>query len=287
MLGLLLVWAAVVAEPEVACTRSKLLCSTSVHWETRQIPYRVRVPSSNTLSEELLLSSITKATATWEAVACSDLRFPQDALKRSAEGSEEITELVPLTSAEWSAAKHAGNALAITHVFYHPLRGTIRRGLIELNAELPFKAVEAECTADYDLEATLTHEVGHLIGLAHPCEYPDDAPPEGARTCPVADCSAIRASYGTDERLPTMWPREATCDTTFRSLEADDVTAVCFVYPKQGSTRQCDTLPESEVYVTSVPFGCSASGVGDDKRPWPWAALFGLGWLWRRRRTAR
>ena len=44
--------------------------------------------------------SIIKATATWEGVACSDLRFPQAALKRSSEGSEDITELVPLTSAE-------------------------------------------------------------------------------------------------------------------------------------------------------------------------------------------
>ena len=64
-----------------------------------------------------------------------------------------------------------------------------------------------------DLQNTVTHEVGHFIGLAHPCEM---------GTCTPAL-----------EPL-TMYPQTSPGDLEKRTLDADDVAGVCDVYPEPG-----------------------------------------------------
>lgn len=65
-----------------------------------------------------------------------------------------------------------------------------------------------------DLQNTVTHEVGHFIGLAHPCE---------AGTCTPA------------LEPVTMYPQTAPGDIEKRTLHADDVAGVCAIYPERGS----------------------------------------------------
>jgi len=72
---------------------------------------------------------------------------------------------------------------------------------------------EANCYS-MDLENTATHEVGHFIGFAH---------------VPVSETES------------TMHPTAAVGEVKKRSLEADDVTGLCTVYPKAAATLVCVT----------------------------------------------
>jgi MYXO-CTERM domain-containing protein len=71
----------------------------------------------------------------------------------------------------------------------------------------------------YDLQSILTHEIGHFLGLAH-----------SPVPCKDADCPTMNAlySHGTDY---------------FRSLEADDVAAICAVYPPDRSSTPSNCAP--------------------------------------------
>ena len=71
-----------------------------------------------------------------------------------------------------------------------------------------------------DLQATVTHEAGHFVGLAHPCEG--------------AACSSQPQL-----RPLTMYPDTAPGDVEKRSLAPDDVAGVCDIYPAEGGGSGC------------------------------------------------
>lgn len=77
-----------------------------------------------------------------------------------------------------------------------------------------------EGCAFMDLQNTATHEAGHFIGLAHPCETdPGTAQQNGV---PVCTGSAMAST--------TMYPSAAPGETGKRTLDQDDVNGVCTVY---------------------------------------------------------
>jgi uncharacterized protein (TIGR03382 family) len=71
-----------------------------------------------------------------------------------------------------------------------------------------------------DLQNTLTHEAGHFLGLAHPCEIAQGScTPEMAAT--------------------TMYPATTPGDLEKRSLSQDDIDGVCAIYPSSGGGCGC------------------------------------------------
>jgi hypothetical protein len=127
------------------------------------------------------------------------------------------------------------NVVALTSVLYDPESGRILNADIELNgwdgggAALPDTQPrngwyftcgdpaagcgtygQAGCQ-HMDLQNTLTHEVGHLVGLGHVPSLPD----------------------------ATMFPETGPGETQMRSLSADDVEGVCAIYPDQGDDGGC------------------------------------------------
>jgi MYXO-CTERM domain-containing protein len=73
---------------------------------------------------------------------------------------------------------------------------------------------QGDC-AYYDLQNTLTHELGHFIGIAHPCGTGSGNPEVG--------CTSALSDV-------TMFPFEVPGETTKITLSADDVDAVCTLY---------------------------------------------------------
>lgn len=73
-----------------------------------------------------------------------------------------------------------------------------------------------------DLQNTVTHEAGHFIGLAHPCEVG-----EAGNECVQADAPT------------TMYPRASMGEYEKRSLDPDDRSGVCDVYPAGAATLRC------------------------------------------------
>ena len=82
---------------------------------------------------------------------------------------------------------------------------------------------QADCYA-FDLQNTVTHEAGHVVGLAHPCGDP------GTPAC--------NAELPPWEIVPyaerTMYPSTTLGETSKRALSPDDVAGVCAAYPVAG-----------------------------------------------------
>jgi MYXO-CTERM domain-containing protein len=74
---------------------------------------------------------------------------------------------------------------------------------------------QADCVY-YDLQNTLTHEIGHFLGLAHPCGSGSGSP--------EVPCTSTYADR-------TMYPFEVPGEIAKRTLAADDVAGICALYP--------------------------------------------------------
>jgi hypothetical protein len=102
--------------------------------------------------------------------------------------------------------------LARTHQNFGPRSGWIDSSTIEVNTfGSVFRLSDADPPA-IDLQAVLTHEVGHYIGLAH-------SSVEGSIMAPHYCQSAERCGPSTDRA---------------RALADDDMDAVCALYPPGG-----------------------------------------------------
>src|SRR4051794_18296027 len=130
-------------------------------------------------------------------------------------------------------------ALAVTSVFARKNDGEIIDADVELNAVTFVWADLARNPGDtgslQDLQNTLTHEFGHLIGLDHTCFISGTRP--GAvddRGQPVPSCG-----HASDEiKATTMFAAVIPGDLERRSLSPDDRRGVCEIYPPVDLTLE-------------------------------------------------
>lgn len=141
-------------------------------------------------------------------------------------------------------------------------------------------ATQGSDTCLADLANTLTHEVGHLLGLDHTCRIGSEPNRRDHQDNPVPLCSDALPPEITDA---TMYPSQTCGETKKATLEPDDISAICAIYPAEHDPDTC--MP------VSLSKRRSACSVGPSiERPrdlasllWPLAGV-GL-FLWFRRRT--
>ena len=85
-------------------------------------------------------------------------------------------------------------------------------------------------------ERIIAHELGHAIGIAHPCE-PEEA-----------GCNGSHEHWGA-----LMWPRMSSSDTSRARLHTDDRNAVRHLYPTETDSRAPDLVVESPRSTATSP----------------------------------
>ncbi len=162
-------------------------------------------------------------------------------------------------------------AFAITFVWHSPSTGEIFDADILINEDLgPYaQCPPAGCPVgnpgDADLQNILTHEVGHFFGVGH-----------------------------TNIEEATMFPSAERTDTSKRTLDADDIEAICTIYPPGSLPSECNNAPigglDADCENGSSTAGKGGCSIGQHRRGehpwWGWGLMLGAALL-RRQRVRR
>lgn len=241
----LLAWLAIAALPAPATAWKQSTSGDSgvcLAWGDRSVTWRAASPLGGALGEEESLDAFRRSFAVWEAEGCTDLRFVEgQRAKREAafESGRQNSNVLLFRDRSCDSVVPAGDrciadrscanrydcwefdrtVIAMTTVTSSNCSGEIIDADIELNAAgFRFTAVDGprcagqlqEGCVEMDLENTLVHEIGHLIGLDHSSD------PEA-----------------------TMYRSASAGETIKRTLAADDRNALCAVYSKGRAVRTC------------------------------------------------
>lgn len=151
----------------------------------------------------------TRAGATIQGEPCTDLRFTERAVTRKVETNfvhgdhynPDGENYVVWRQSDWPDGYE--RVLAMTMLAYRKSTGEIVDADIDVN-ERDFDWTTTDNVSDVksDVQNALTHEFGHLLGLAH-----------------------------SEDTSATMWRESSDGDLDKRSLARDDVDGICDIYP--------------------------------------------------------
>lgn len=231
--ALVVVVVALLAAPRAAvaytCTRA-FDTGPSLAWDTRTVTLHITRGDGADLVEADLDAAVRAAATTWTDVACSDVVVEVAGFtdERRAgfdwsEGSDAPSNIHLVT---WRGGSddlvdtwlHPVSALAITTVTFVRASGRILDADIEMNDDrFLFTTCDGDegCIVRHDLQNTLVHEVGHVLGLDHP---PQNQPL-------VEDA--------------TMYATAPEGETKKRTLDVDDENGLCAIYPSGAENGEC------------------------------------------------
>ncbi len=233
-----------------------------VAWPGRCVGYHVNIDSFDAIESDVDLDAlIDDAFAAWSDVDGSYIELIRagDTDENRAGYSPGCTSsgnanVVMLVSDGWP---HQRSAVGITSVTYDPTTGEVYDADIEINDEFfrigaitnPIAQIRTT-----DLLNTLTHEVGHFVGLDH------------------TRAETFVSDGGDTFEQATMFASTDPGETSKRSLHLDDMTGLRAIYPadavaeaepcsvaNEGFFDRPSTAPGSACEVDTGCGGCGAA----------------------------
>lgn len=199
-----------------------------IAWPNRCVRYRIHEEGSSDFSRtnsgqigDRLRELVTGAFETWNAASCTDFTMVEgpltsnDDVEYTKEADwDENMNLVVWRDNQWPYGS-MNAAFALTSVTYSSSSGRIADADIEINsAAYEFTSLDASKageTGEVDLSNTLTHEVGHFLGLDH-----------------------------TDNEEATMYRSAPSGEVQKRTLHQDDINGLCAIYPGDEQSGTCE-----------------------------------------------
>ncbi len=193
-----------------------------------------RPPDGSGVSRHTLTQAARAAAASWNAAGCSRARLEvtTELAASDGEGGPRVTvSLWAGDSCSGRCPAYGEAALTTLEVDEHPKRAAsaaIESARVQLNAR-DFAWNGSRRLRPADLQVVLTHEFGHVLGLADTCVLPGQKPRRDHAGRAVPRCDKVPARA----RSAVMFPGGMPSDRARRKLTADDVQGICSLYPKQ------------------------------------------------------
>ena len=184
-------------------------------WSTSDIQYSINPTGNHTLSSAAIVTLAAAATRNWAEPLQGKLTFTQgeNTTIRRPDHADQVNTIY--FDDEWAQDP---SLLALTYVWSNP-QGEIIGFDLAINSTDHTWATDGR-TDSNDLLNTLSHEIGHALGIDH---SPDIAP-------------------------ATMYPSSPAGEVQKRDLHDDDVAAAVYLYGdnKDEHTTGCTTVPSIE-----------------------------------------
>ncbi len=230
------------------------------HWETNEVTLqRDATMTSQRLTSEQVDDALNGAIAAWAAMPESKVMM---LLGKPTVDTSKSIPTVNIVRFRHDAWPYDHNMLAYTQLFTHPSTGQIVAATIEVNEQDHHFTVGTTKTVSddrYDLQAVLTHELGHVLGLGH-------------------------STDGT----ATMFPSTAPYDDHQRVPDSDDRSGISSIYADmQADGSFTNGGPTGSSGMASTAQGCSATGHSSNPGSTGLAILLGVAFFAIRLRSRK
>lgn len=208
----------------------------SLYWESGCAFVTADSAGTTAVAGDQEFAVIDASIETWNdsTASCAAPHLINEGKRAVEVNGRDMTNVIKFRDTSWS---HQAGSAGITIVTYvndgGDRDGAIVDADIELNGVNFAIAIAGQTLSRNrdiaDLQNTLTHELGHLQGLEHTCLADGDPPRVDNRGLSVPACLPA-----TDPEIAetTMYPFQTSGETKKSSLAADDIAAICAIFPK-------------------------------------------------------
>jgi len=208
--------------PAQAWVQSVSSQGAGLHWNKLCPVIYAEEDGSRDVDDGSDIDAIQASLDTWNQVDCTAFRFVWGGVTNItwagySPGAENVN-IVVFRDDHWP---YAQRPVAFTSVTYDPKSGEVFDADIELNGEdFHFTSDPVAHPDQIDIQNTVTHEAGHIVGLGHSKKM--DA---------------------------TMYDSAVFGETSKRTLSSDDEEAVCSLYPVGDSPTVCQEVEHLDLIV--------------------------------------
>lgn len=258
-----------VPTPDTPCWTEGL----PLFWKNRCVGYSMQKDASRSIAFNAAADAMTTAFTRWSAVSCPtasgsgqvsiDIRYLGPVACGKVQYNQDVgnANIIVFRDDVWPH-NDANNTLGLTTVTYNPQTGEMYDADMEINTAQQAITLGDPVPPDgFDFSSIVTHEAGHFLGLAH-----------------------------SQDAQATMYAHYKQGSTNMRYLATDDVSAICEVYPPDGTratsagsvaAAACDPTPRHGYSGDCAPAAgssksCGVGPVGADGDASAWG-LLGLG----------
>jgi hypothetical protein len=248
-----------------------------LYWESGCVFVTIDDAGTTAITGDQEFPVIDASIATWNTAtntaSCSYLQVMSDGRKALEVGNDKVN-LIKFRDTSWCRPAvgndpmrcYSAQAAGITTATYVNDKNSSRDGAM-LDADIEINGVNFAISVNHqsnstqpcmaELQNTLTHELGHLHGLEHPCLAQGDPPRTDSKGNPVPSCDSLAGQLPaiTDA---TMYNFQTCGETKKEDLAQDDITSICEIYPRAKDPGTCEP-----VGTTTKSGCCSASGRPD------------------------
>jgi hypothetical protein len=190
---------------------------TSGHaWATTQVPFYVN-PDNLYVTANDAISALQRAASNWSSQSSANVQL---VYAGTTSGSSAVLNY---KNEMFFRNESNGSLAAVTYWWYDATGHLVDADTIYYEGSYVFFTNNSGCQgAGEYIDDVGTHEFGHVLGLAH---------------TPVVTA--------------TMYPTNTYCDTSWETLDPDDVSGIEFLYPPTGNTTS-PTPPAAPSGLTAV-----------------------------------